>query len=86
MKEGAVRTAVKQLLPELRRAAMEAEAERARREAAAAASEPAPQHHAAEAQAPDADAPRERQEDEGPAIGQQRSADASEAAKEAALA
>ncbi|MEU5091061.1 DUF2637 domain-containing protein [Streptomyces sp. NPDC021356] len=86
MKEGAVRTAVKQLLPELRHAAMEAEAERARRKAVATAPEPAPQHHAAEAQAPDADAPRERQEDEGAAIGQQRSADASEAAKEAALA
>ncbi|MFE9406818.1 DUF2637 domain-containing protein [Streptomyces sp. NPDC006530] len=86
MKAGAVRTAVKQLLPELRRVAMEAEAERVRREAAVAAPEPAPQHHAAEALAPDADAPRERQEDEGPAIGQQRSGDAGEAAKEAALA
>jgi len=86
MKEGAVRTAVKQLLPELRRAAMEAEAERARRETAAAAPEPAPQHHAAEVQAPTPDAPRERQEDEEPTIGQQRSADATEAAKEAALA
>ncbi|MEU3218707.1 DUF2637 domain-containing protein [Streptomyces sp. NPDC006971] len=86
MKEGAVRTAVKQLLPELRRAATEAEAERARREAAAATPEPAPQHQAAEVQAPDPDAPRERQEDEEPTIGQQRSADASEAAKEAALA
>ncbi|MGW5048395.1 DUF2637 domain-containing protein [Streptomyces griseoluteus] len=87
MKAGAVRTAVKQLLPELRHAATEAEAERVRREAAAAAPEPAPQHHAAEAQAPeDADASRERQEDEEPIIGQQRAADASEAAKEAALA
>ncbi|WP_331720841.1 DUF2637 domain-containing protein (plasmid) [Streptomyces sp. NBC_01241] len=86
MKAGAVRTAVKQLLPELRRAATEAETERARRAAAAAAPEPAPQHHAAEAQALDPDAPRERQEDEELTIGQQRSADASEAAKEAALA
>ncbi|MYS32911.1 uncharacterized protein DUF2637 [Streptomyces sp. KhCrAH-43] len=86
MKEGAVRTAVKQLLPELRRAATKAETERARRAAAATAPEPAPQHHAAESQAPDAEAPRERQEDEGPVIGQQRSADAGEATKEAALA
>lgn len=88
MKPGAVRAAVKQLLPELRRVATEAEAEaeRAHRAAAAVAPEPVPQHHAAGAQAPDADAPRERQEDEEPVIGQQRSADASEEAKEAALA
>ncbi|MFF8387740.1 DUF2637 domain-containing protein [Streptomyces kanasensis] len=86
MKPGAVRTAVKQLLPELRRVAMEAETARARREAAAAFPEPAPQHHAAEAQAPDADVPRERQKDEEPTVGQQRSADVSETAKEAALA
>ncbi|MGW9436730.1 DUF2637 domain-containing protein [Streptomyces sp. NPDC055607] len=85
MKAGAVRTAVKQLLPELRRVAAEAQAERDRREAAAAAPEPVPQHHAAQ-QTPDSDAPRERQEDDEPAIGQQRSADASEAVKETALA
>lgn len=81
LKDGAVRTAVKQLLPELRRRAAE-EAEGARREAAAA---PEPQHHAAAGRAPDADAPRERQVD-GPAIGHQRSTEAGEASKEAALA
>ncbi|MGW1819097.1 DUF2637 domain-containing protein [Streptomyces sp. NPDC002125] len=64
MKAGAVRTTVKQLLPELRHVATEAETERARRTAAAAA------------------AP----EDEELTIGQQRSADESKAAKEAALA
>ncbi|MFI7396200.1 DUF2637 domain-containing protein [Streptomyces tendae] len=85
LKPGAVRTAVKQLLPELRRVATEAEAERAHRAAVAAAPEPVPQHHAAGAQVPDGDTPRQRQEDEEPVIGQQRSANASEEAKEAAL-
>ncbi|MFD3890419.1 DUF2637 domain-containing protein [Streptomyces microflavus] len=84
LKQGAVRTAVKQLLPELRRAAMEVEAERASRAAAAAlpepTPEPAPEHHAAETQAPNVEAPRERREDDEPTVGQQRSADARDAA------
>ncbi|MFE4264507.1 DUF2637 domain-containing protein [Streptomyces sp. NPDC056883] len=82
LKPGAVRTAVKQLLPELRVTA--AEAERTRREAAAAP-EPAPQHQPAEGSAALAVA-HGRQGDEEPVIGHQRSTDANEATKEAALA
>lgn len=83
LKPGAVRAAIKQLLPELRLTATEAE--RARREAAAAP-EPVPQHQPAEGQAVALDVPRERQGDEEPTIGHQRSSDVNEVTKEAALA
>ncbi|MBD2829873.1 DUF2637 domain-containing protein [Streptomyces globisporus] len=83
MKAGAVRTAVKQLLPELRRAAA-AESDRLRRETAAAAAEPTPQHHAAEAQAPTGSSGKHREEEEA-AIKQQRALGPGESAREAAL-
>ncbi|MFC8220413.1 DUF2637 domain-containing protein [Streptomyces sp. NPDC057362] len=87
--EGAVRTAVKQLLPELRQIAEE---ERARHAAAAAsqrAPEPAPDHQGpADGGASSADESRERQEPDAPGIGHQRGeeADTSSEEKEAALA
>ncbi|WP_329020914.1 DUF2637 domain-containing protein [Streptomyces sp. NBC_01601] len=80
MKEGAVRRALGQLLPELRQIAQEAE--QARRTAAAvppAAPEPAPDH-----QGPADDGTtggtelRERQDQEAPVIGHQREADTSD--------
>ncbi|MFH8886586.1 DUF2637 domain-containing protein [Streptomyces californicus] len=83
MKTGAVRTAVKQLLPELRRAAA-TEAERLRLAAAATASELMPQHHAAEAQAP-ADTSREHRGEEVPVTEQRQAASAGESARETAL-
>ncbi|QNS09472.1 DUF2637 domain-containing protein [Streptomyces xanthii] len=87
--EGAVRTAVKQLLPELRQIAEE---ERARRAAAAAsqrAPEPAPDHQGpADGGANSADESRERQASAAPGIGHQRGeeADTSSEEREAALA
>ncbi|MFF1733698.1 DUF2637 domain-containing protein [Streptomyces sp. NPDC058247] len=89
MKEGAVRRALGQLLPELRQIAQEAE--QARRTAAAlppAAPEPAPDH---QGPADDGTAGgtelRERQDQEAPVIGHQREADTSdEDEREAALA
>ncbi|MEW2615120.1 DUF2637 domain-containing protein [Streptomyces sp. NPDC047880] len=87
--DGAVRTAVKQLLPELRQIAEE---ERARRAAAAAslrAPEPAPDHQGpADGGTSSADESRERQEPEAPGIGHQRGeeADTSSEEREAALA
>ncbi|MFJ8388569.1 DUF2637 domain-containing protein [Streptomyces sp. NPDC094438] len=88
MKEGAVRRALGQLLPELRQIAQEAE--QARRTAAAVpppAPEPAPDH-----QGPADDGVtggpelRERQDQEAPVIGHQREADTSdEDEREAAL-
>ncbi|KUF17337.1 DUF2637 domain-containing protein [Streptomyces silvensis] len=86
MQLGSVRNAVKQLLPELRKVA--SEAEQARRAAAAAplprASEPVPEH-----QTPppgEAEASREREEQAEPAIGRQRAAGASDEEKETVLA
>ncbi|MFH9439209.1 DUF2637 domain-containing protein [Streptomyces rochei] len=87
--DGAVRTAVKQLLPELRKIAEE---ERARRAVAAAsqqAPEPAPDHQGpADGGASRGGEFRERREPEVPGIGHQRGAgvDASSAEREAALA
>ncbi|WP_432138618.1 DUF2637 domain-containing protein [Streptomyces sp. bgisy154] len=88
--DGAVRTAVKQLLPELRQIAEEME--RARLAAAAApqrAPEPAPDHQGpSDGGATGTDESRERQEQEVPSIGHQRGegADTSSEEKEAALA
>lgn len=86
---GAVRTAVKQLLPELRQIAEEMA--RARHVAAAAqrAPEPSPDHQGpADGKAGSADGSRERQGHEAPGIGRQRGeeADTGSAEREAALA
>ncbi|MET8822525.1 DUF2637 domain-containing protein [Streptomyces rochei] len=90
--DGAVRTAVKRLLPELRQIAEE---ERARRAAAAAsqqAPEPAPDHqgpvHDGASSGGEHREHREHREPEVPGIGHQRGeeADASSAEREAALA
>ncbi|MEU9480742.1 DUF2637 domain-containing protein [Streptomyces sp. NPDC048191] len=87
--EGAVRTAVKQLLPELRQIAEEME--QARRAAAAAPQrtpEPVPDHGPADGRTSSADESRQRQGQGAPGIGHQRGggADTSNEEKEAALA
>lgn len=85
MADGAVRTAVKNLLPELRRIAQDAA--RARKEGAAvqlATPEPAGEHGTPAGETAGHDMPRERRE-EVPVIGHQRGAGTSEESKEAAL-
>ncbi|MEV8105169.1 DUF2637 domain-containing protein [Streptomyces sp. NPDC088135] len=79
--DGAVRSTVKQLLPELRQVAEQAE--RARREEAAAAPppapavEPVPEHRAPAREKATEDEPRERRQGE-PVIGHQRAGETSE--------
>ncbi|MFB6668506.1 DUF2637 domain-containing protein [Streptomyces parvus] len=85
---GAVRTAVKQLLPELRQ--FSEDVQRARRVEAVSpppAPEPASEHQAMpdDGDADDGDAPRDREEQREPAIGQQRTAGSNTEDKEAAL-